>query len=437
MTATTLHSVECLALTFLGGALWIGFLLRFLGRGREGWHLGKAMAAGYIVRCAAIAVVSLTGYAFTLRGGDELIFLEHAMEAVALPIDSPGWVPTDPYRLHELVFAAQIKLFAATDSSLRITQIVIAMTGLMLLAAAIHDLAGPRAARITAWLLALEPTNVFFNSLLHKEANITLAVGLIALGGARTWTRLHPAGLALMALGAAVAVTTRNYAGWFLVAGCFMVVLHASLRQLGTRLRAVGAIYAVGLVAALAAPLVLQQSSPALAGLQASQDANTILNPQRDPNGNRLKLAAVDFSSPGAVLANLPTRIRDILVRPYPWQLQSPSQRAGLPGTLVALLIFGGLVVSTMRRPGSLMASGGPFVYPLLFLTVAYALSVGNAGTGFRYRTNLVVLAIGALVVVRARHKVVTDVESSSQRARDPRVPRFMSPVRPGLSSES
>jgi hypothetical protein len=35
-------------------------------------------------------------------------------------------------------------------------------------------------------------------------------------------------------------------------------------------------------------------------------------------------------------------------------------------------------------------------------MLVAYALSVGNAGTGFRYRTHLITLAVGAMVVLRA-----------------------------------
>jgi uncharacterized membrane protein len=38
----------------------------------------------------------------------------------------------------------------------------------------------------------------------------------------------------------------------------------------------------------------------------------------------------------------------------------------------------------------------------LFFLLVAYSLAVGNAGTGFRYRSHLVTLAIGAVVVLRA-----------------------------------
>jgi hypothetical protein len=37
----------------------------------------------------------------------------------------------------------------------------------------------------------------------------------------------------------------------------------------------------------------------------------------------------------------------------------------------------------------------------MLFLLTAYSLSVGNAGTGFRYRTHIVELGIAVLVVLR------------------------------------
>jgi hypothetical protein len=37
----------------------------------------------------------------------------------------------------------------------------------------------------------------------------------------------------------------------------------------------------------------------------------------------------------------------------------------------------------------------------MLFLLVAYALSAGNAGTGFRYRTGLVTLAIAMMAILR------------------------------------
>ena len=61
--------------------------------------------------------------------------------------------------------------------------------GILLLAAAVYELAGPRPARIAAWLLALEPANIFFSSLLHKEPLMYLAEGLVVYGGAVLWKR--------------------------------------------------------------------------------------------------------------------------------------------------------------------------------------------------------------------------------------------------------
>jgi hypothetical protein len=40
-------------------------------------------------------------------------------------------------------------------------------------------------------------------------------------------------------------------------------------------------------------------------------------------------------------------------------------------------------------------------LYPLTFLLMAYALSAGNAGTGFRYRTHLVTLSLAMLIILR------------------------------------
>ena len=63
------------------------------------------------------------------------------------------------------------------------------MIGIVLLSAAVYELAGPRPALIAAWILALEPANIFFSSLLHKEPLMYLAEGLVAFGGAVLWKR--------------------------------------------------------------------------------------------------------------------------------------------------------------------------------------------------------------------------------------------------------
>ena len=89
----------------------------------------------------------------------------------------------------------QIKLFDFSDGALRITQVGIATAGALLILAAVHDLAGGRAARITAWVLAFEPASIFFNSILHKEPLMVLATGLMVFGGSKLWRRLDFSGL--------------------------------------------------------------------------------------------------------------------------------------------------------------------------------------------------------------------------------------------------
>lgn len=53
-----------------------------------------------------------------------------------------------------------------------------------------------------------------------------------------------------------------------------------------------------------------------------------------------------------------------------------------------------------MRRRGEIFARAGPLIYLTFFLLVAYSLSTGNAGTGFRYRTHLVAIAICIVVAL-------------------------------------
>jgi hypothetical protein len=231
-----------------------------------------------------------------------------------------------------------------------------------------------------------------------------LAAGLVVFGGTKIWRRLNPLGIVICAFGGLIAVETRSYAGWFLVSASVLVLLHAGLRQLNRPLVAMPMIYAVAIIAFLATPVLLQASSKQnLQQLQQSQDANTSGAGQGSggPNGANLKLEQVNYSTRGQILTNLPKRIRDVVLRPYPWQLHDASQRFGAIGTLVA---WGGLFLLiryAWRNRGRVFPLGAPLLYPLLFMLIAYSLSAGNAGTGFRYRTHLVTLGLALMVVLR------------------------------------
>ena len=405
MSDTLLYDIECVVFATLLVAFGLAFMVRRLARARPELSIGRPLAVGVGVRLLAIVAVSASGVGATLRGGDELKFLLDARAIAASSFDSDLWVPVgEAHRLHQVVFALQIKLADFPDMALRVTQVGIAMLGVLLIVAAMYDTAGPRAARLGMWVLALEPAGVFFNSILHREPLLVLASGLVVFGGAKIWAKLELHGVLVLGLGCAIAVATRPYAGWFLITGGLLLILYASLRQVGTRLRSIPLIYAVVIVVVVAAPAVLSITSQDSLenNLQRSQNANTAANLARgSASSNNLSLERVDFSSRSDLITNLPRRIRDVLLRPYPWQTANTSQQLGAIGTLVAMAALFLLWRYARRNRGRILAIAAPFIFPAFFLLVAYALSVGNAGTGFRYRTHLVLLGLATLVVLR------------------------------------
>ncbi len=403
MTGTNVVDVEGVVVTVLVVGYLLSWLVQRLSRSRGGLRIGLPVAVGFGLRLAAIAGIGITGLQSTLRGGDEMTFLALARNLADQPLGH-GSLPHGPYQLHTVVFGLEDRLGFMTVGAMRIVQVGIALAGVILIVAAVHDLAGGRAARLAAWVMAFEPASIFFNSALHKEPNMELAAGLVVFGGTMLWRRLDVRGVLLCGLGGAIAVATRSYAGWFLVSAAVFVLLHAGLRNMHRPLRALPAVYAVAIVAFLATPAVLSASSSKnLQQLQESQNANAngVGQVTTGPNSDNLKLEKTDFSTRGKILVNLPKRLRDILLKPYPWQTANANQRFGAIGTIVAYVVFLLLILYAWQSRGQIFARAGPVLYPMLFLLVAYSLAAGNAGTGFRYRTHLVTLAIAALAILR------------------------------------
>lgn len=422
MSDATLRTAEGLILAVLLVSWTLAYLIGRLRRQRPGFDIGRPMVVGLTLRLLAVAAVNATGLQSQLRGGDEELFLSYARQIAGTPWGR-GFLPHGPYQLQTEVFAAQIKLADLSATSLRVTQIGIAMVGIVLVLAAVYDLAGRRASRLAAWLLVLEPASIFFNSALHKEPLMVLASGLTVLGGTKIWRRLDLTGVVLCGVGGLIAIETRSYAGWFLVSASVLIALHAALRRLDRPLRAMPVVYAVALIAFLATPTLLSATSNAnLAKLQQSQGYTTGAQATGNaggPNGDNLALETVDFSTRGALIRNLPGRVLDLIFRPYPWQLSDPSQQLGAAGSVVALAGLFALLGYAWRSRGEIVALTAPILYPLLFLLLAYALSAGNAGTGFRYRTQLIVLAAAMLAILRehvVRSRVTSPVPPATTR---------------------
>lgn len=428
MANDTFVRAETVILSFLISAGALTFVLKRLQVRRPGFRVGTPLATAFGLRLLAIAGISSTGLQDSLRGGDEKTFMYWAHALADLPIGKAFFPHQPKFPLHTVTFAIQLKFGDFSDGALRVTQVGIALMGVLLIVAAVHDLAGGRAARITMWVLAFEPASIFFNSILHKEPLMDLAGGLMVFGGTKLWRRLDLSGLILMALGGFIAVTTRPYAGWFLVSAGVLIILHASIRRRDRTLRAMPLVYAVIIAGFVAMPAIVQVTShKSLTALQQSQDANAST---AGIAGNNLALESVNYSTRGHVISSLPKRIKDVLIRPYPWQVGNASQQLGAIGSLFALACFALLVREAVRRRRHLVAMTGPLLYVGFFLLIAYALSAGNAGTGFRYRTHIVVLAVAVLVslrVGRAREEAVD--EPASKPALPPRRERPLAAV--------
>ena len=410
-----IHDALATLVTLLLCGYGVMLVYRVLRRGRPELSIGLPIAAAFGLRLISLVALPLTGIERTLRGGDELVFLAGAGETASSSLGSGAWVDSLTGSLHEFVFATQIALFDSPEATLRITQLTISVLGLMLLAVAVYELAGRRAALVAMWLMALEPTNVFFSTYLHKEPNMILASGMVAFGGTMIWKYGQVRWIALITTGCLIAVATRPYAGWFLIAAGAAIMLHAGLRQgAAGGVRRFGLIAVVLLFGAIAAPTVLEASTDENLeqNVQASQDANAA-----DADAN-LSLEQVDFSSRTAIVTNLHKRVIDVLAKPYPWQLANISQRIGAIGALITLAALYLLVAELIRNRGAIMARAAPLLYVGSALLLAYSLSAGNAGTAFRYRTHILTLAICALVTLYYARQAATVREPAPEPER-------------------
>jgi len=393
MRVDPLLTVSVLAFAFAYFNLGVLHLLR---RKRPDLYIAVPVTCGFAVRVAAVLVVSLSPFAQSLRSPDEEEWLRRAQSLSEHGVLSSQSIDALGSSLHVWLLSLQLRV-EFPDTALRVVQVGIATIGLLLLATAVHDLASPRRARVAAWILAIEPTSIFFSGLLHKEALMLLAIGLVVLGGVRLWHDGSARALCVAMLGFAVAVSTRPYAGWFLVAAVIALLIHGAVRS-GRKRQTAPLLLGVlaSMLVILMIPTLARLSSPeSLQTLQTSQEANVV-----DPTAN-LGLEPVDFSSRDSVVRDLPQRIRDVLLRPYPWQLSTLRQQVGLLGTVFALSTLIYLFIILWVAAGSIMRRAAPLIYPTVFLLAAYALSSANAGTSFRYRTQLVALAIAILIVLR------------------------------------
>lgn len=394
MGGLTVYQFECAVLIGLLGALITWWTLDRIGRARPELSISKPVFTALAVRMGVVVVTAALGSAGdTLRGPDDPAFLDAGLRLSEQPLTDDLWLEAFKGDLLRVVIGLQaVALGDAGGTAFRLLQAALGTLAIVAMAVAVYDTAGPRAAGLCAWLLAFEPSNVFFSTILQKEALVLLAEGLVLVGAVRAWRRLDGRAVALMGSGIGLAFAVRPYAGAFLCIASLAVVLHARLRVLPSGGRVV-MLLAVAVSTAVALLLAWPSIQDQLETLQDWQEATAA---QTDAN---LPLPPVDLTTPGGLVSGLAQRTFDYVVRPFPWQMANLEQTLGATGTLIGWAFLGWLVIAAFNHR-RVVVGRWPFLYPLLLITVSYALTTANAGTGFRHRTHLLFIAIALLATL-------------------------------------
>jgi hypothetical protein len=386
------------------GALLVIMLWRLMlaldERGFTASYRGP-VAAGLALRLLAVAIAAaIPAIGHKLTSTDEVEFLATAKTLATLPLTSSKWLSMAVHWTEVVPWALTYKVFGNCGTlPLRLEQIWLSLAAVVIVSATAGKIGGRRAGLITAWIAAIEPSTAYFSGLLHQESLCMLGEALLLAGLVEAWMRDRPRWRTLLAMliGIALIFGTRSYLAFFAGVASVLVLVGAALvRRIGLRLGLVVLTVAallIGLAGIAAAPSVVPGS---LANLQHQLDF-------RYPGAN-LPLPHASVTNAGGLLRTIVSRSVDLLIRPYPWQTHSAAQKVAVAGTLIwyVLMIVTLLLMLRQGIDGRLV----PALILIACETVGFALTLVDAGEGFRHRINLVLILAVPLGVMIERWSI-------------------------------
>ncbi|HEX3616031.1 MAG TPA: glycosyltransferase family 39 protein [Solirubrobacteraceae bacterium] len=383
------------------GALVLLILWRLMraldGRGHTA-SIRLPIGAGLLLRLLAIVVAAaVPAIGHKLTSTDEATFLATTKALAALPLSSSKWLSMGLHWTEVIPWALTYKLFGSCGTlPLRLEQIGLSLGAVVLISATAGKLGGRRAALITAWIAALEPSSAYFSGLLHQESlcmvGEALLLGALVDAWMRDGDRWRPLPCGLVGLG--LIFGTRSYLAFFAaVAGALVLVASVLARRVDP-MRGLIVLSACALAAVVAGSFAAPHVVPgAIAGLQHQLNLPY-------PGAN-LPLPHATVTSGGGLLKTVVLHSLDLIFRPYPWQLGSAAQKAAVAGTLIWYLLVLATLWLTLRQ--GLDARLLPALILIACETVGFALTLVDAGEGFRHRVNLLLLLAVPLGVMLER----------------------------------
>jgi hypothetical protein len=383
------------------GALVVLVVWRLMGALDARGHTASIrwpIVAGLLLRLLAVAgAAAVPAIGHKLTSTDEATFLATTKTLAALPLSSSKWLSMGLHWTEVIPWALTYKLFGDCGTlPLRLEQIGLSLVAVVLISATAGKIGGRRAALITAWIAALEPSSAYFGGLLHQESLCMVGEALLLGALVDAWLRDNGYRRPLLCglAGLALIFGTRSYLAFFAAVACVLVLAATQLQRrvgLGRCLAALSACAAVVAVAGIfAAPHVVPGS---IASLQHQLNVPY-------PGAN-LPLPHATVTSGSGLLKTVILHSLDLMLRPYPWQTGSAAQKAAVAGTLIwYLLVLVTLWLALRQRLDGRLV---PALILIVCETVGFALTLVDAGEGFRHRVNLLLILAVPLGVMLDR----------------------------------
>ncbi len=372
------------------------------------------IAAGLALRLLAVVIAAaVPAIGHKLTSTDEAEFLATTKVLAALPLDSSRWLSMTTHWTQVIPWALTYKVFGNCGTlPLRFEQIGLSLAAVVLVSATAGKVGGRRAGLIAAWVAALEPSSAYFGGLLHQESLCMVGEALLLAAMVDAWRRdngwRRPA--LIGALGLALIFGTRSYLAFFAGVAVVLVLAGAALHRRWGPARGLGTLALAALALVLAGSLAAPHIVPgSLANLQRQLDLPYA--------GANLPLPHATVTSSGGLLKTVILHTFDLIVRPLPWQIGSPAQKAAVVGTLIWYGLLAVTLWLTLRQ-----GLDGRLVPPLILtacLAIGFALTLVDAGEGFRHRVDLVIILAMPLGVLLDRWWTARS-ESESESESDP-----------------
>jgi hypothetical protein len=269
-----------------------------------------------------------------------------------------------------------------------------------------------RRVAVTAMLLtAFFPQMIFWSAALYKDPAVMLAIAANILSVFRLRLRMSAVWLVVYLATAAALVFLRFYIFYAIAAATLAGMLMRHRRGM-----ALGFATQLGIVASVIVLLVYTPVGQEILGNSRFLDLQVL-------NVSRMDLARAgsgyaaeaDVSTLSGILTVLPMGVAYLLFAPFPWSIVSLRQALALPDVLIWYALVPALVrgiLAAHRRLRETM----PILVFTTALTLAYGAFLGNAGTAYRQRTQVMMFYfLFAADGMRRRRKLAPE----SERGRD------------------